>query len=78
MHEGHQPDLEDYRDCSTHHTPVDTLLTVSAWKTKAGYKVGAKLPTNPNVREIMGFRYSMRVELLRYAISVHRHMAALD
>jgi hypothetical protein len=70
--------LKDYRDCFTHYTPIDTFLTVSAWRTRAGYQVRAKLPTNPNVREIVGFRYSMRVDLLRYAIAIHRHMAALD
>lgn len=70
--------MKNYRDCLTHYTPVDTLLTVCLRKYPDGWELRAKLPTNPNVREILGFRFSRRVELLRYAVSVHRHMWAFD
>lgn len=70
--------LKDYRDCFTHYTPVDTLLTVVLRRYRDRWEVRAKLPTNPNVREILGFRFSRRVELLRYALQVHRNMRALD
>ena len=70
--------LKDYRDCFTHYTPVDTMLCVTLRKYSAGWELRAKLPVNPNVREILGFRYSRKVELMRYAIAVHRHMSAFD
>jgi hypothetical protein len=70
--------MKDYRDCFVHYTPVDTLLMVGIRRSPRGWELRAKLPTNPNVREIMGFRYSQRVELLRYACTLHRHMTALD
>ena len=70
--------LKDYRDCFVHYTPVDTILSVYLVKDGTGWRLRAKLPTNPNVREILGFRYSRRVELLSYAIAVHRHMSAFD
>lgn len=70
--------LKNYRDCFTHYTPVDTLLMVVLRHRRSEWHLRAKLPINPNVRDIVGFRYSWRVELLHYAISVHRHMAAFD
>lgn len=70
--------LKDYRDCFTHYTPVDTMLHVTMVLRQSGWELRAKLPVNPNVREILGFRYSRRVELMRYAIGVHRSMTGLD
>ncbi len=70
--------LKDYRDCFTHYTPVDTLLIVVLRKYPDRWEVRAKLPTDPNVREIRGFRFSRRVELLRYALRVYGHMATFD
>jgi hypothetical protein len=70
--------LKDYRDCFTHYTPVDTLLTVHLTRYPNGWEFRAKLPVNPNVREILGFRYRHRVDLLRYALNVQRRMLALD
>jgi hypothetical protein len=70
--------LKDYRDCFTHYTPVDTMLMVVLRRYPDRWEVRAKLPTNPNVREILGFRFSRRVELLRYAIRVYRDMVAFD
>ncbi|MEW5980141.1 MAG: hypothetical protein AB1898_30470 [Acidobacteriota bacterium] len=70
--------MKDYRDCFIHYTPVDTMLMVTLTKYPTGWEFRAKLPNNPNVREILGFRYSRKVELLRYAITVHRNMAAFD
>lgn len=70
--------LKDYRDCFVHYTPVDTLLGLSLTLYADGFEIRGKLPVNPNVREILGFRFSRRVELFRYARAVHRHMTALD
>jgi len=70
--------LKSYRDCFTHFTPVDTMLSIRLVQYRDGFHIRAKLPANPDVREILGFRYMRRVELLRYASTVWRHMAALD
>lgn len=70
--------LKDYRDFFTHYTPVDTPLFVEMHRHQDSWEVRARLPTNLNVREILGFRYSRRVELLRYALQVHRNVIALD
>ena len=70
--------LKDYRDCFTHYTPVDTMLMVVLRRYPDRWEVRAELPTNPNVREILGFRFSRRVELLRYALRVYSDMVALD
>ena len=42
------------------------------------WEVRAKLPTNANVREILGFRFSRRVELLRYALRVYSDLVTFD
>lgn len=70
--------MKDYRDCFTHYTPVDTLLHVGLVQYSDGFHIRAKLPVNPNVRDILGFRFARRVELLRYAFGIWRHMTALD
>lgn len=70
--------MKDYRDCFIHYTPVDTMLGINADLYNDGWEVRAKLPVNPNVREILGFRYKRSVELLKYAISTYKHMLALD
>ena len=70
--------LKDYRDCFIHYTPVDTLLSISLVRSANGFEIRGKLPVNPNVRDILGFRFSKRVELLKYACAVHRNMTALD
>lgn len=70
--------LKDYRDCFTHFTPVDTLLSVGLVQYSDGFHIRAKLPVNPNVREILGFRFSRRTEVLRYCFTVWRRMTALD
>jgi len=70
--------LKDYRDCFTHYTPVDTMLMVVLRRYPDRWELRAKLPTNPNVREILGFRFSRRVELLRYALRVYADLVAFD
>lgn len=70
--------MKDYRDCFVHYTPVDTLLGISAELYTNGWEIRGKLPVNPNARDILGFKYSRKVELLKYAISVYKHMSALD
>jgi hypothetical protein len=70
--------MKNYRDCFTHYTPVDTLLMVVLRQYADRWEVRARLPTNPNIREIMGFRFSRRTDLPRYAVNVHSQMATLD
>ena len=70
--------MKNYRDCFVHYTCVDTILHFSCDQYSDGFELRCRLPTNPNVRDILGFRFSRRVELLRYAITVYRHMRALD
>lgn len=70
--------LKDYRDCFTHYTPVDTILTIHARLYSDGWEIRSKIPTNPNSRDILNFRYSRRTELLKYTISTYKHMMALD
>jgi hypothetical protein len=70
--------LKDYRDCFTHYTPVDTVLNVSLNRYKNGWEQRARIPINPNVREILGFRFNRRVELWRYARVTWLRMTRLD
>jgi len=70
--------MKEYRDCFVHYTPIDTILLMHASSYSNGWEIRCKLPINPNIRETLGFRYSRRVELLRYAISTYRHMQSLD
>ena len=70
--------LKDYRDCFVHYTPIDTMLSISLVQRWNGFHIWGKLPTNPNIRDIVGFRFSKRVELLKYACTVYKHMTALD
>jgi len=71
--------MKNYRDCFVHYTPVDTLLMVSLhYYARTGWELRAKLPTNPNAREILNFRFSRRTELIRYAIATYAHLMALD
>lgn len=70
--------LKDYRDCFVHYTPVNNRVYLSLNKYSDGWEIHAKIPTNPNIRNIEGFRFSRRVELLKYSLTVFRHMVALD
>lgn len=70
--------MKDYRDCFTHYTPVDTELNISANLDVDKWDIRCKIPTNPNIRDILGFEYSKEVELLKYTISIYNHMIALD
>ena len=70
--------MKDYRDCFVHYTPVDNETYVSCIRYMDGWEVRSKLPTNPNVRENIGFRYSRRRELLRYAVATYKNVKTLD
>jgi hypothetical protein len=37
-----------------------------------------KLPVNPNARDVDGFRFSRRTDLMPYAAATYRHFVALD
>jgi hypothetical protein len=70
--------LKDYRDCFVHYTPVDNETSIGCFRYSDGWEVRAKLPTNPNIRESDGFRFSRRSEVLRYSFTTYRHLNALD
>ncbi len=70
--------LKDYRDCFTHYTPVDNMASIRCLNYEDGFEVRANLPTNPNIRENIGFQYSRRVEVLTYASTVYKHIKALN
>ena len=70
--------MKAYRDCFTHYTPVDTILSVVLKEYSDAWEVRCKLPVNPESREILRFRYSRRVELLRYAIRTYKNLVSFD
>lgn len=70
--------LKDYRDCFVHYTPVDNLVFIQSELYSDGWEIRCKLPSNPNTRDMMRFKFSRRSELLRYSLSVWRHMQKLD
>lgn len=70
--------LKDYRDCFVHYTPVDSRVYVIIYKLNKNWKMWCRIPTNPNLRVAEGFKFSKRVDLLRYSISVYRNLVKLD
>lgn len=70
--------FKDYRDCFAHYTPVDSLLHATVVPFKEDSTLICKLPINPNIRTVEGFRYSRSVEVLKYASTLYRHFSALD
>lgn len=70
--------MKTYRDCFVHHTSIDTLLTMQVESYSDVFELRGTLPVNPEVHDILSFRYSRRVELLKYASIVWRHLAAFD
>src|SRR5208283_1521102 len=70
--------FKDYRDCFVHYTPVDNRVYADILSYNGSLILRCKLPTNPNIRTVEGFRYSKKVEVLKYAISLYRHLSALD
>lgn len=70
--------MKDYRDCFVHYTPSETLIMISCNLYSNGWETRLALPVNPNCRDIMLFRYSRRSHILKYAITVYKHLIALD
>lgn len=70
--------MKDYRDCFVHYTCVDTMLHFHFDRSARGVVLRCRIPTNPNVRDLMRFRFSRRSDVLRYTISVFRNLRALD
>jgi hypothetical protein len=56
--------MKDFRDCFAHYTPPETVLLISLVRYSDGWQIHAKLPRNPNVRDITRFRYSHRMEFV--------------
>lgn len=70
--------MKDYRDCLVHYAPVDTLCLVTFHPYRDGWDVRARLPINPRSRNLLAFRFGRRADVHRYAITIARHMLALD
>jgi len=70
--------MKNYRDCFVHYTCVDTMLTFACNQYSDGFEVRCRLPSNPNARDIMRFRFSRRLDVLRYACSTYKNLLALD
>lgn len=70
--------MKDYRDCFVHYTSVDTSLSCSCSRYQKEWQVRCKLPVNPNARDIIAFRWSRRHDVLSYALTIWRHLNALD
>lgn len=70
--------MKDYRDCFVHYTPVDSRVYVTVYRINKNWKMWCKIPTNPNIRVADDFKFSRRVDLLRYSISVYENLMKLD
>jgi hypothetical protein len=70
--------FKDYRDCFVHYTPINRLPLIGATRYMNGFELRCRLPTNPNKRENVLFRYNRRTELLRYSLQVYRKLRRLD
>lgn len=70
--------MKAYRDCFVHYTPVDTILGIHVVQNAVSWEIRGKLPVNPEVREILRFRYSRRTELLRYAVYTWKNLLSFD
>ena len=70
--------MKNYRDCFVHFTPVDNRVFVTIYKLKRNLKIWCKIPVNPNIREVDGFSFSRRLDLLRYSISIYKNLMKLD
>jgi len=51
--------MKDFRDCFAHYTPPETVFVISLVRYSNGWQVRAKIPKNPNVRDITGFKYGV-------------------
>lgn len=71
-------EMKDYRDCFVHYTPVDNRVYVTIYKSKDNWNMWCKIPTNPNIREVDGFRFSRKRDLLRYSNKVYKCLMSLD
>jgi hypothetical protein len=70
--------MKSYRDCTVHFTPMNNWPSLRLQRYSDGWELRAPIPTNPAVREAEFFRYSRRVELLKYVIATYRNLLALD
>lgn len=70
--------LKDYRDCFTHYTPVDTLLSIKAILENDEWFIYGKLPINPNERDITKFEYDYNIDVLKYSLSIYEKLKIFD
>ena len=70
--------MKEYRDCFVHFSGVDTLQMVGFNHYSDGIEMRAKIPSNPQIREHLGFNFRRKDDVLRYSIWIYRCLRALD
>jgi hypothetical protein len=71
-------EMKNLRDCFVHYCPIDSMPTIIFYKTKTMWKIWCKLPTNPNIRVVDGFKYSRNLDLLKYSYKLYSNFKKLD
>lgn len=71
-------EMKAYRDCFVHWTPVDSTVFIRAYRLSKNWKMWCKIPTNPKTKTAVVFKFSRKVDLLRYSISIHNNLVKLD
>jgi hypothetical protein len=70
--------MKDLRDCFVHYTPIDSIPYLTFYRTPKKWKVYAKLPVNPNVRIADQFKFSRRLDVLKYSLELFAKFVDLD
>lgn len=70
--------MKNYRDCFVHCTPVDSRVYVVIYRLSKSWKMWCKIPTNPNARDPMSYKFSKKVDLLRYAHGVYHNLISFE
>lgn len=70
--------LKSYRDCFTHYAIPDTLLSVTAINKDSKFFIYAKIPTNPDVRDITCFKFDDEIDVLSYSLQLHQKLISFD
>lgn len=71
-------EMKNLRDCFVHYCPIDSMPRIIFYKTETMWKIWCKLPTNPNIRVVDGFKYSKNLDLLKYSYELYSNFKKLD
>lgn len=71
-------EMKNLRDCFVHYCPIDSMPTITFYKTPTSWKIWCKIPTNPNVRVVDSFEYSRNLDLLKYSYKLYSNFRDLD